>query len=129
MFFDMTDFLSCFNLIALLFFAALVPAALYRELRFGAVERNDTFTGGRALVMVIFFAALIMRLWGFGPIPGGVNQDGVMAAVDGKALADYGTDRFGTPWPAHLYAWGYGQMSSLLSYLIALFVRCLDLVL
>ena len=123
MFFDMTDFLSCFNLIALLFFAALVPAALYREFRFGVVERNDTFTGGRALVMVIFFAALIMRLWGFGLIPGGVNQDGVMAAVDGKALADYGTDRFGTPWPAHLYAWGYGQMSSLLSYLIALFVR------
>ena len=124
----MDGFFSYFNLIAFLFFTALIFAALLRELRFGevtAVEKE--LPAGRTLVLLIFFAALILRLWGFGIIPGGVNQDGVMAAVDGKALADYGTDRFGTPWPAHLYAWGYGQMSSLLSYLIALFVKLFGL--
>lgn len=28
-------------------------------------------------------------------IPDGMNQDGAMAAVDAKALADHGTDRYG----------------------------------
>ena len=120
----MDDFIVYFNLIAFLFFAGVVLAALYTELRFAGqcmADREPRWE--KFLLALIFFAALIFRLWGFGLIPAGVNQDGVMAAVDGKALADYGTDRFGTPYPAHLYAWGYGQMSSLLSYLIAIFVR------
>jgi 4-amino-4-deoxy-L-arabinose transferase-like glycosyltransferase len=64
-----------------------------------------------------------IRVWKFGSIPGGINQDGAMAAVDGLALSQYGTDRFGTWLPAHLEAWGYGQMSSLLSYFIAIFIK------
>ena len=127
MFFAMNDFLPYFNLIAFLFFSGLAMVALYRDLQLEMAAAGQRTQNYKLMVMVVFFAALIMRLWGFGLIPGGVNQDGVMAAVDGKALADYGTDRFGTPWPAHLYAWGYGQMSSLLSYLIALFVRLLGL--
>lgn len=75
------------------------------------------------LLGVIALIGIIIRFWKFGDVPGGFNQDGAMAAVDGKALADYATDRFGTFMPAHLYAWGYGQMSSLLSYLISFFVR------
>lgn len=75
------------------------------------------------LLAVIVVIGVSIRIWQFGSVPGGFNQDGAMAAVDGKALADYGTDRFGTWLPAHLYAWGYGQMSSLLSYLIAIFVK------
>ena len=120
----MDDFIVYFNLIAFLFFAGVVLAALYREPHFAGqcmADREPHWE--KFLLALIFFAALIFRLWGFGLVPAGVNQDGVMAAVDGKALADYGTDRFGTPYPAHLYAWGYGQMSSLLSYLIAIFVR------
>lgn len=120
----MNDFIPYFNLIAFLFFAAVIVAAVYKELRCEPVAavREDA-QRGRLLLMLLFCAALIMRLWSLGFIPAGVNQDGAMAAVDGKALADYGTDRYGTPWPAHLWAWGYGQMSSLLSYLIAVFVR------
>jgi len=76
---------------------------------------------------VIVAIGVIIRIWKFGSVPGGFNQDGAMAAVDGKALADYGTDRFGTWLPAHLYAWGYGQMSSLLSYMIAFFVKIFGL--
>lgn len=82
----------------------------------------------RLLLLFLAFAlGLGIRLWCFGKIPVGVNQDGAMAAVDGKALADHATDRFGTHLPAHLYAWGYGQMSSLLSYLIAFWVKLFGL--
>ena len=67
---------------------------------------------------VAVLAALFVRLYQFGVIPGGFNQDGAMAAVDANALADYGTDRFGMRYPTHLTAWGYSQMSALLSYLM-----------
>ncbi len=79
------------------------------------------------ILAVIAVVGIAVRVWQFGAVPGGFNQDGAMAAVDGKALADYATDRFGTFMPAHLYAWGYGQMSSLLSYLIAVFVKLFGL--
>ena len=75
------------------------------------------------ILISIVLLGIFVRIWDFGGVPAGVNQDGAMAAVDGKALADYGTDRYGTWLPAHLYAWGFGQMSSLLSYLIAIFVK------
>lgn len=68
-------------------------------------------------------AALFIRIYKFGSVPGGFNQDGAMAAVDAKALADYGTDRYGMHLPVHLTAWGYGQMSALLSYLMVPFVK------
>ena len=61
----------------------------------------------------------LLRLYAFGSVPGGFNQDGAMAAVDALALAHHGTDRFGTWLPAHFTAWGYGQMSVLLSYCMA----------
>ncbi|MCD7826437.1 MAG: glycosyltransferase family 39 protein [Clostridiaceae bacterium] len=75
------------------------------------------------LLAAAALAALAVRLWQFGSVPGGFNQDGAMAAVDGKALADYGTDRYGMKLPVHLTAWGYGQMSALLSYLMVPFIR------
>lgn len=81
----------------------------------------------RAALIAVAAAGLFIRLWRFGAVPGGFNQDGAMAAVDGAALGTYGTDRFGTFLPAHLYAWGYGQMSALLSYLIAPLARLFGL--
>lgn len=77
-----------------------------------------------SLIMVL---ALFVRVWKFGEVPGGFNQDGAMAAVDANALASYGTDRFGTFMPAHLYAWGYGQMSSLMSYMMVPFIKVLGI--
>ncbi len=82
---------------------------------------------GRIAVFFALCVLLAVRLAGFGAIPGGLNQDGAMAAVDAKALAEYGTDRFGTFMPAHLRAWGYGQMSALLSYLMVPFVKMFGL--
>lgn len=76
-----------------------------------------------AAVALIFAIAVFVRVYRFGAVPGGMNQDGAMAAVDAKALADYGTDRLGMPRPVHLTAWGFGQMSALLSYLQAPLIR------
>ena len=77
--------------------------------------------------LILMLLALVLRLWKFGAVPGGMNQDGAMAAVDAKALADHGTDRFGTFLPTHFKAWGYGQMSVLLSYCMVPFVKLFGL--
>lgn len=77
-----------------------------------------------ALVMAF---ALAIRLWKYGIVPGGMNQDGAMAAVDAKALSDYGTDRFGMFLPVHFTAWGYGQMSVLMSYCMVPFIKLFGL--
>ena len=69
------------------------------------------------------FVSVFVRIYQFGSTPGGFNQDGAMAAVDAKALADYETDRFGMRLPVHLTGWGYGQMSALLSYLMVPFIK------
>ena len=76
-------------------------------------------------VLILLLSAT--RLIAFGSIPGGMNQDGAMAAVDALALADHGTDRFGTWLPAHFTAWGYGQMSVLLSYCMVPFIKLFGL--
>lgn len=93
-------------------FAALAGAAEAER----PLSRRET----RLLWGLILFFTLL-RLYRFGSVPGGFNQDGAMAAVDALALAQHGTDRFGTWLPAHFTAWGYGQMSVLLSYCMAPF--------
>lgn len=75
----------------------------------------------------LMLLALILRAWQFGNIPGGMNQDGAMAAVDAKALADHATDRYGMYMPVHFTAWGYGQMSVLLSYFMVPFIKIFGL--
>ena len=67
--------------------------------------------------LAVILTVSLSRAVLFTSVPGGVNQDGAMAGVDALALATHGTDRFGTFMPSHLYAWGYGQMSALLSYM------------
>lgn len=79
--------------------------------------------GRRMTFLLILYGLVAVRSIGFGSIPGGFNQDGAMGAVDALALATYGTDRFGNWLPAHFEAWGYGQMSVLLSYLTVPFIR------
>lgn len=79
--------------------------------------------GFRLAVLLVLYGLIAIRSIGFGRIPGGFNQDGAMGAVDALALATYGTDRFGNWLPAHFEAWGYGQMSVLLSYLTVPFIK------
>ena len=112
------------NLLCLFLLAALVIGALL-----GKTRAADTPLPRRARLLLWALILLLscLRLYGFGSIPGGMNQDGAMAAVDALALADHGTDRFGTWLPAHFTAWGYGQMSVLLSYCMVPFIRLFGL--
>ena len=71
----------------------------------------------------ILLGAILIRCISFGKIPGGVNQDEAMAAVDAWALSNYGTDRYGTFLPVHFEAWKYSQMSVLLSYCMIPFIK------
>ena len=77
------------------------------------------------LVAVLLLGGIFIRAYHFGMIPVGVHQDEAMAAVDAKALADYGTDRFGMRYPVHFTAWIGGQMSVLLSYCMIPFIKIL----
>lgn len=95
---------------------------------FDAREWNISEKTYRVLFVLAVFVAVFIRVYRFGQVPGGFNQDGAMAAVDAKALAEYGTDRFGMRYPVHLTAWGIGQMSALLSYLMIPFIKVFGLV-
>ncbi len=77
------------------------------------------------IVGILLLFGILIRAWHFGSIPTGVNQDEAMLAVDAKALADYGTDRFGTRYPVHLAGWIVGQMSALLAYCMVPFIKIL----
>ncbi len=108
-------------------FVALGGLVIYKRYMINRpIDKNSAVISGKVyniLLALVAIVAVFVRVYKFGAVPGGFNQDGAMAAVDGKALADYATDRYGMYMPVHLTAWGYGQMSSLLSYLIALFVK------
>lgn len=79
------------------------------------------------ILIALLLFSLAVRLWQFGNVPGGINQDEAMAAVEAKALADYGTDRFGMHMPVHFTAWDFGQMSVLLSYCMVPFIKIFGL--
>lgn len=90
--------------------------------------RTEGFVSERKRITtfwLILLFAVIVRCIGFGSIPGGVNQDEAMGAVDGWALAQYGTDRYGVRLPVHFSAWQVSQMSVLLSYCMIPFIRLL----
>ncbi|MBP5281867.1 MAG: hypothetical protein J6Z22_05145 [Lachnospiraceae bacterium] len=77
----------------------------------------------KTVFILLMLLALALRLWQFGIVPGGMNQDGAMAAVDAKALADYGTDRLGMFMPTHFTAWGFAQMNVFMSYCMVPFFK------
>ena len=79
----------------------------------------------KAVFFFIFTLLVILRLAAFGQIPGGLNQDGAMAAVEAKTLAEYGTDRFGVFMPAHFRGWIGAQMNTFLSYTMIPFIKIL----
>lgn len=117
------------NIFILLAFSALCFAFVYCFFR--RTDKTGHFVSGeisfgktvRVILASLICLFVLLRVFRFGSVPGGINQDEAMAAVDAKALAEYGTDRFGTRLPAHFYAWGYGQMSVLMSYCMVPFIK------
>lgn len=65
----------------------------------------------------IFLLGAFVRLYRFGSLPCGLNQDEAFAAYDAWALLHYGTDSALNSWPVYLTAWGSG-MNALESYLL-----------
>ncbi len=114
-------------LLALSAFLVTVSAARLLDRPGAEPELNISGRVYKALLVFFILAALFIRLYKFGQVPGGFNVDGAMAAVDAKALADHGTDRYGMSYPVHLTGWVYGQMSSLMSYLMAPLIKLFGL--
>ena len=75
----------------------------------------------------ILLVGILIRCIQFGSLPGGINQDEAMGAVDAWALSRYGTDRYGVRLPVHFSAWQVSQMSVLLSYLMVPFLKAAGL--
>lgn len=86
-------------------------------------QEKDAVRNRRIAFGIILAAAVLIRLFGFGSLPPGINQDEAMGAVDAWALSLYGTDRFGVSLPVHFSAWQVSQMSVLLSYLMIPFIK------
>lgn len=114
-----------FNIICNIYICILILAALYfytkrkNSVKISSLDKKTEYIILAGILLFGFF----LRVYQFGNIPAGINQDGAMAAVDAKALADYGTDRLGMKYPVHFTAWGYGQMSVLLSYMMIPFIK------
>jgi hypothetical protein len=79
------------------------------------------------LALLLMAAALAVRAFRFGDVPGGFNQDEAMAAYEAWSLYLYGTDRFGMSYPVYFTAWGFAQMNVLLSYAMLPFIHFLGL--
>jgi MFS family permease len=64
---------------------------------------------------------LLVRVWSFGDIPPGLNQDEASTAYDAYALIHHGIDRHGYRFPVVLVSWGSG-MYALAAYVAAPFI-------
>ncbi len=122
--------MKALNLICVLLYLALILWTLAKVLREPTPETalargwdRPLSRRGAVLLWILVLCGCLLRLWRFGSVPAGVNQDEAMAAVDALALAHYGTDRLGMRLPAHFTAWAFGQMSVLLSYCMVPFFR------
>lgn len=126
--------MSFFNLIMVAISLCVIAAGVYysgRDSVGGTTAYVSAFEKSvRAewiFLGVVLFVAILVRVWDFGLVPYGMNQDGAMAAIDAKALADHATDRLGMYMPVHFTAWGYGQMSVLMSYMMIPFIKLFGL--
>lgn len=79
---------------------------------------------------IIFFAIMIVgivvRVYKFGSLPDGINQDEAFAGYEAYSILNYGKDSFGYRFPVYLTAWGSG-MNVLNSYLMVPFIAVFGL--
>ena len=87
-------------------------------------------TRGERLVPVLFAVVLIVgigaRVWRFGAVPAGMNQDEAFAAYEAYSLLTTGLDTSGYAFPVYLTAWGSG-MNVLESWLMIPFIALFGL--
>ena len=75
----------------------------------------------RLCFWAILILGLAVRLWRFGSVPEGVNQDEAFAGYEAFCLLRDGMDTAGYRFPVYLTAWGSG-MNALETYLMLPFV-------
>jgi hypothetical protein len=69
------------------------------------------------LVALALLIGIGLRIWDFGTLPPGLDQDEASIAVEANSLFYYGIDRNGVSYPVHFIAWGSGQ-NALYAYLL-----------
>ena len=74
----------------------------------------------RLLVVVVIAAGILLRFYKLGVIPYGLNNDEASIGYDAWALATYGIDRNGYPWPVYPITWGSGGGGPMVVYLAVL---------
>lgn len=80
----------------------------------------------RVLFWVVFAMGVFARVWRFGAVPNGINQDEAFAAYEAYSLLNYGIDTAGYHNPVYLIAWGSG-MNALETYLMMPFIALFGL--
>ena len=78
------------------------------------------------LFVLVLIIGAVVRLWQFGTLPCGLNQDEAFAGYQAFSLAEYGIDPFGYENPVYFTAWGSG-MNALESYLAIPFIKLFGL--
>lgn len=91
----------------------------------------DSTEGRHKRVHALIFVAILavgifVRIWHFGTVPGGLNQDEAFAGYEAWSLLKYGVDSAGYRFPVYLTAWGSG-MNALNSYLMMPFIAIFGL--
>lgn len=92
---------------------------------------NAAIRQDRDKLIPILFALFLLigigaRVWRFGAVPVGMNQDEAFAAYEAYSLLRTGLDTSGYPFPVYLTAWGSG-MNALESYLMIPFIALFGL--
>lgn len=78
------------------------------------------------LFWTVLFIGMAARIWRFGSVPGGLNQDEAFAGYEAWSLLHYGIDSAGYRFPVYLTAWGSG-MNALNTYLMIPFIALFGL--
>ena len=63
---------------------------------------------GRILFASILLVGVAVRVYRFGSLPRGINQDEAFAGYEAYSILKYGKDSFGYHNPVYLVAWGSG---------------------
>ena len=75
------------------------------------------------LLGLIVLVAAFLRLWKLGSIPMGLAPDEASMGYDAYAIARFGVDRNGFPYPVYPITWGPGGGSPLMIYLNVLTIK------
>ena len=91
---------------------------------------QESRSKGKHIENLLFLCFMILgiaaRVWRFGAVPGGINQDEAYAAYEAYSLLHYGMDSNGYAFPVYLEAWGSG-MNALNTYLMIPFIALFGL--